>query len=132
MDSWLIEDDAMVASRLPCGSAAAAIPMAIDGEYKLYYVYKTTKCSFDDSEIKLMPDLKEILKNSLFNQVDDSVSAPISIRLPTILNNELDELSLSLDRSKSSLISEFIKAGVAAANELLKEGSEGQWNENVR
>ncbi len=47
-----------------------------------------------------MPDLKEILKNSLFNQVDDSVSAPISIRLPTILNNELDELSLSLDRSK--------------------------------
>ncbi|ECU6765030.1 hypothetical protein A6D65_25225 [Salmonella enterica subsp. enterica serovar Havana] len=70
-----------------------------------------------------MPDLKEILKNSLFNQVDDSVSAPISIRLPTILNNELDELSLSLDRSKSSLISEFIKAGVAAANELLKEHS---------
>ncbi|HEG3812893.1 TPA: hypothetical protein SC678_003299, partial [Klebsiella pneumoniae] len=70
-----------------------------------------------------MPDLKEILKNSLFNQVDDSVSAPISIRLPTILNNELDELSLSLDRSKSSLISEFIKAGVVAANELLKEHS---------
>ncbi|EAQ9196632.1 hypothetical protein D9N90_24750 [Salmonella enterica] len=28
MDSWLIEDDAMVASRLLCGSAAAAIPMA--------------------------------------------------------------------------------------------------------
>ncbi|MFI8319458.1 hypothetical protein ACIF4Y_19660 [Kosakonia cowanii] len=70
-----------------------------------------------------MPNLKEILKNSLFNQVDDSVSAPISIRLPTILNNELDELSLSLDRSKSSLISEFIKAGVVTANELLKEQS---------
>lgn len=66
---------------------------------------------------------KEFLKNSLFNQVDDSVSAPISIRLPTVLNNELDELSLSLDRSKSSLISEFIKAGIAAANELLKEHS---------
>ena len=45
-----------------CGSAAAAIPMAIDIQYKLYYTYKTTKCSFYDSEIKLMPDLKEILK----------------------------------------------------------------------
>lgn len=66
---------------------------------------------------------KEFLKNSLFNQVDDSVSAPISIRLPTVLNNELDELSLTLDRSKSSLISEFIKAGIADANELLKERS---------
>jgi hypothetical protein len=29
MDSWLIEDDAMVASRLLCGSAAAAIPIAL-------------------------------------------------------------------------------------------------------
>ena len=66
---------------------------------------------------------KELLKNSLFNQVDDSVSTPISIRLPAVLNNELDELSLSLDRSKSSLISEFIKAGIADANELLKESS---------
>lgn len=30
---------------------------------------------------------------------------------------------MSLDRTKSSLVSEFIKAGVAAANELLKEHS---------
>lgn len=123
MDSWLIEDDAMVASRLPCGSAAAAIPMAIDIQYKLYYIYKTTKCSFYDSEIKLMPDLKEILKNSLFNQVDDSVSAPISIRLPTVLNNQLEELSQSMKCSKASLITEFIKGGVAVTNELLKEDS---------
>ncbi|WP_261308278.1 ribbon-helix-helix domain-containing protein [Enterobacter roggenkampii] len=96
---------------------------AIEVNYNMYYSIKNTNCSYSNSEIKPMPDLKEILKNSLFNQVDDSVSAPISIRLPTILNNELDELSLSLDRSKSSLISEFIKAGVAAANELLKEHS---------
>ncbi|MCS5874470.1 ribbon-helix-helix domain-containing protein [Klebsiella pneumoniae subsp. pneumoniae] len=77
----------------------------IDKRYNLYYAILNTNCIQADSEIKPMPDLKEILKNSLFNQVDDSVSAPISIRLPTILNNELDELSLSLDRSKSSLIS---------------------------
>ncbi|HHT0161323.1 TPA: hypothetical protein ACTW12_005963, partial [Raoultella planticola] len=95
----------------------------IDVSYNLYYIYINTNCIHADSEIKPMPDLKEILKNSLFNQIDDSVSAPISIRLPTILNNELDELSLSFDRSKSSLISEFIKAGVVTANELLKEHS---------
>lgn len=89
----------------------------------MYYLLLNTNRSHTHSEINFMPELKEILKNSLFNQVDDSSSAPISIRIPTILNNELDELSLSLDRSKSSLISEFIKAGVVTANELLKEHS---------
>lgn len=97
-------------------------PITVDVQYNMYYIYLTTFCS-SFVEVNTMSVRKEFLKNSLFNQVDDSVSAPISIRLPTVLNNELDELSLSLDRSKSSLISEFIKAGIAAANELLKEHS---------
>ncbi|EFH2845126.1 MULTISPECIES: hypothetical protein [Enterobacteriaceae] len=67
--------------------------------------------------------LKEAIKKSITNQADDTTTTPISIRLPIILSNELDELSLTLDRSKSFLVSEFIKAGILETNALLAESS---------
>ena len=70
-----------------------------------------------------MSFLKEAIKKSLANQVDDTTTTPISIRLPTVLSNELDELSLTLDRSKSFLLNEFIKAGIAETNAFLAESS---------
>lgn len=68
-----------------------------------------------------MSTLKEVIKKSLYNQADETTTTPISIRLPILLSNELDELSITLDRSKSYLISEFIKAGITETNAILAE-----------
>ena len=54
----------------------------------------------------------DLLATALFNQVDESSTTPLSIRLPNILVNELDELSLTLDKSRSFLINEYIKDGI--------------------
>lgn len=70
-----------------------------------------------------MNTMKELIKKSLSNQADDTTTTPISIRLPIVLSNELDELSLTLDKSKGFLISEFIKAGITETNALLVERS---------
>lgn len=68
-----------------------------------------------------MSSIKETLEKSFFDQIDETVTTPVSIRLPTNLSNELDELSLTLDRSKSYLLLEFIKAGIKETNALLEE-----------
>lgn len=65
--------------------------------------------------------IKETLEKSIFDQIDETVTTPVSIRLPTNLSNELDELSLTLDKSKSYLLLEFIKAGIKETNALLEE-----------
>ena len=70
-----------------------------------------------------MSILKEAIKKSITDQLDDVTTTPVSIRLPIAISNEIDELSLSLDRSRSFLIMEFIKAGVIEANALLEERS---------
>lgn len=70
-----------------------------------------------------MSFLKEAIKKSMANQADDTTTTPISIRLPIVLSNELDELSLTLDRSKTFLLNEFIKAGIAEINAFLAESS---------
>lgn len=70
-----------------------------------------------------MSFLKEAIKKSMANQADDTTTTPISIRLPIVLSNELDELSLTLDRSKTFLLNEFIKAGIAETNAFLAESS---------
>ena len=61
------------------------------------------------------------LATALFNQVDESSTTPLSIRLPNILVNELDELSLTLDKSRSFLINEYIKDGIRRTHELIQE-----------
>lgn len=68
-----------------------------------------------------MSTIKETLENSIFDQLDETVTTPVSIRLPTHLSNELDELSLTLDKSKSYLLLEFIKAGIKETNAILEE-----------
>ncbi len=68
-----------------------------------------------------MSSIKETLEKSIFDQTDETVSTPVSIRLPTNLSNELDELSLTLDKSKSFLLLEFIKAGIKETNSILEE-----------
>lgn len=68
-----------------------------------------------------MSSIKETLEKSIFDQTDETVSTPVSIRLPTNLGNELDELSLTLDKSKSFLLLEFIKAGIKETNSILEE-----------
>ncbi|MGE6531755.1 MAG: hypothetical protein FHK79_19195 [Pseudomonas sp.] len=65
--------------------------------------------------------IKETLEKSIFDQMDETVTTPVSIRLPTNVSNQLDELSLTLDRSKSYLLLEFIKAGIKETNALLEE-----------
>lgn len=65
--------------------------------------------------------IKEALEKSIFDQKDETVTTPVSIRLPTNLSNELDELSLTLDKSKSYLLLEFIKAGIKETNAILEE-----------
>lgn len=67
--------------------------------------------------------LKDMLEKALFDQKDESVGTPVSLRLPTNLSNELDELSLTLDRAKSYLLIEFIKAGIKETNLILKAQS---------
>lgn len=63
----------------------------------------------------------DLLATALFNQVDESSTTPLSIRLPNILVNELDELSLTLDKSRSFLINEYIKDGIRRTHELIQE-----------
>ena len=53
--------------------------------------------------------IRETLEKSFFDQTDESTTVPLSIRLPNHLNNELEELTLTLDKSKSFLLLEFIK-----------------------
>lgn len=73
-------------------------------------------------EKKLMSDfLKESIHSSLLNQIDDSTTTSVSIRIPVSLNNQLDELSISLDRSKSFLMNKYIEAGVRETNEIIRE-----------
>ena len=65
--------------------------------------------------------IRETLEKSFFDQTDESTTVPLSIRLPNHLNNELEELTLTLDKSKSFLLLEFIKAGIIETNKLLEE-----------
>ncbi|MBN6540129.1 hypothetical protein [Acinetobacter pittii] len=69
----------------------------------------------------MKPDL---LASALFNQVDESSTTPVSIRLPNLLINELEELSITLDKSKSFLINEYIKDGIRRTNNLIQERTE--------
>ena len=64
--------------------------------------------------------IRDAINKSIFDQTDDTTT-PVSFRLPVSLSNELDELSLTLDRSRSFLITEFIKAGIKETNALLEE-----------
>lgn len=65
--------------------------------------------------------IRDTLEKSFFNQTDESTTVPLSIRLPNHLNNELEELTLTLDKSKSFLLLEFVKAGIIETNKLLEE-----------
>jgi len=65
--------------------------------------------------------IRDTLEKSIFDQTDESTTVPLSIRLPNHLNNELEELTLTLDKSKSFLLLEFIKAGIIETNKLLEE-----------
>lgn len=69
----------------------------------------------------MKPDL---LASALFNQVDESSTTPVSIRLPNLLINELEELSITLDKSKSFLINEYIKDGIRRTHELIQKHTE--------
>jgi hypothetical protein len=60
------------------------------------------------------------LEAALFDQFDDSSTTPVSIRLPNNLINDLDELSITLDKTKSFLINEFIKDGVKRTHEIIQ------------
>ncbi|MFA2917575.1 hypothetical protein [Acinetobacter pittii] len=59
------------------------------------------------------------LENALFNQVDESSTTPMSIRLPNLMLNELEELASDLDKPKSFLINEYIKDGIRRTLEIL-------------
>ena len=65
--------------------------------------------------------LRQILEQSLFDQTDESSTVPLSIRLPNNLNNELEELTITLDKSKSFLLLEFIKAGISETSNMLED-----------
>ena len=65
--------------------------------------------------------LRELLEKSIFDQTDETLSAPLSIRLPIRLSNELDEIASTLDKSKSFLLLEFVKAGIIETNNFLLE-----------
>lgn len=67
--------------------------------------------------------LKDAINNTILNQLDDTTTVSISLRLPLSLSNELDELALTLDRSKSFLVTEFIKAGINETNAILEQNS---------
>lgn len=64
------------------------------------------------------------LASALFNQVDESSTTPMSIRLPNTVINELDELSITLDKSKSFLINEYIKDGIRRTHKLIQARTE--------
>lgn len=65
------------------------------------------------------------LEAALFDQFDDSSTTPISIRLPNNVINDLDELSITLDKTKSFLINEFIKDGVKRTHEIIQNRTKG-------
>jgi predicted DNA-binding protein len=65
----------------------------------------------------------DAINNAILNQLDDTTTVPLSLRLPLSLSNELDELALTLDRSKSFLVTEFIKAGIKETNHILAQKS---------
>lgn len=64
---------------------------------------------------------KLLVKTALSDLKDDTVTTPISIRLPSHLNDQLDELALSLDKPKSYLLVEFVKAGIETTDNILRE-----------
>jgi hypothetical protein len=66
---------------------------------------------------------KDAINNTILNQLDDTTTVSISLRLALSLNNELDELASTLDRSKSFLMAEFIKAGINETNAILEQNS---------
>ncbi len=59
----------------------------------------------------------------VLDQTDKSTTVPVSFRLPVNINNELEELAESLDRTRSSLINEFISIGIDGTNKFLEECS---------
>lgn len=65
--------------------------------------------------------IREALEKVIFDQTDESTVTPLSIRLPNHLNNQLEELTLTLDKSKSYLLLEFVKAGIEETNNILEE-----------
>ncbi len=67
--------------------------------------------------------LKDTINNTILNQLDDTTTVSISLRLPLSLSNEIEELALTLDRSKSFLITEYIKAGIKETNAILEKNS---------
>lgn len=90
------------------------------------YFLLTTKCI--DGNVVTHTKTKDIIMSTrdslerfIFDQTDESTTVPLSIRLPNHLNNQLEELTLTLDKSKSSLLLEFIKIGIAETNELLEK-----------
>lgn len=66
---------------------------------------------------------KDAINNTILNQLDDTTTVSLSLRLPLSLSNELDELALTLDRSKSFLVTEYIKAGIKETNSILEKNS---------
>ena len=67
--------------------------------------------------------LRETLERVIFDQTDSSSTTPLSIRLPNHLNNQLEELAFSLEKSKSFLLLEFVKAGIQETNTILEEAA---------
>lgn len=67
--------------------------------------------------------LRKTLKQVIFDQTDSSSTTPLSIRLPNHLNNQLEELAFTLDKSKSFLLLEFVKAGIKESNSILQESA---------
>lgn len=65
--------------------------------------------------------LRETLEKVIFDQTDNSSTTPLSIRLPNYLNNQLEELAFSLDKPKSFLLLEFVKAGIKETISILEE-----------
>ena len=76
--------------------------------------------------------LRQILEQSLFDQTDESSTVPLSIRLPNNLNNELEELTITLDKSKSFLLLEFIKAGISETSNMLEDKAKNPILESPR
>ena len=67
--------------------------------------------------------LRETLERVIFDQTDSSSTTPLSIRLPNHLNNQLEELAFSLEKSKSFLLLEFVKAGIKETTSILEEAA---------
>lgn len=76
--------------------------------------------------------IRDALEKAIFDQTDESSTTPLSIRLPNHLNNQLEELTLTLDKSKSYLLLEFIRAGISETNALLEERAKDPKIEELR